>query len=159
MRKYPIGQCFETDGGHFINGLKEGGTRRICKAVKDNGLHLSPFSVNLSEVRLYRLRWMVTDNQWCEYVVWASDKQLKTSYNKYQQAVKALILSAFHCIHPSPSSIGRTRFYLFFALFLNHICCTSTFFVKSLCGGSGWCIQGYTMIYDAIHLKRNEWQT
>lgn len=68
MRKCSIGQCFETDGGHFANGLKEGGTRRICKAMKDNGLHLSPFSVNLSEVRLYRLKWMVTDNQWCEYV-------------------------------------------------------------------------------------------
>ena len=33
-----------------------------------------------------------------------NDKQLKTSYNKYQQAVKALILSAFYCIHPFPSS-------------------------------------------------------
>ena len=69
MRKCSIGLCFETDSGHFINGLKKGGTRRICKAVKGNGLHLSPFSVNLSEVRLYRLKWMVTDNQWCEYVV------------------------------------------------------------------------------------------
>ena len=76
MRKSPIGQCFETDNGHFINGLERGGTRRICKAVKDNGLHLSPFSVNLSEVRLYRLRWMVTDNQWCEYVVWANNSLL-----------------------------------------------------------------------------------
>lgn len=63
MRKCPIGQCFETDSGHSISGLKEGGTTRICKAVKDNDLHLSPFSVNLSEVRLYRLRLMVTDNQ------------------------------------------------------------------------------------------------
>lgn len=56
MRECSIGQSFETDNWHFINGLKKGGTRRICKAVKDNGLHLSPFSVNLSEVRLYRLR-------------------------------------------------------------------------------------------------------
>ena len=72
MRKCSIGQCFETDGGHFANGLKEGGTRRMCKAMKDNSLHLSPFPVNLSEVRLYRLRWMVTDNQWCEYVASAS---------------------------------------------------------------------------------------
>jgi hypothetical protein len=56
MRKYPISQCFETDGGHFANGLEKGGTRHICKTMKDNGLHLSPFPVNLSEVRLYRLR-------------------------------------------------------------------------------------------------------
>ena len=31
-----------------------------------------------------------------------NDKQLKTSYNKYQQAVKALILSAFYCIYLFP---------------------------------------------------------
>ena len=68
MRKCPIGQYIVSDRGHSTNGLKEGGTRHICKTMKDNGLHLSPFPVNLSEVRLYRLRWMVTDNQWCEYV-------------------------------------------------------------------------------------------
>lgn len=56
MRECPIGQGFETDGGHSINGLERGGTRRMCKSVKDNDLHLSPFPVNLSEVRLYRLR-------------------------------------------------------------------------------------------------------
>ena len=31
MWKCPIGQGFETDGGYFINGLKKGGTRLICK--------------------------------------------------------------------------------------------------------------------------------
>ena len=45
-----------TDSGHCANGLEKGGTRRICKSLKDNGLYLSPFSVNLSEVRLYRLK-------------------------------------------------------------------------------------------------------
>ena len=66
-----------------------------------------------------------------------NDKQLKTSYNKYQQAVKALILSAFYCIRPFPSSSVEPVSTCFFAPFLNHICCTSIFYVKSLCGGSG----------------------
>ena len=51
MRECPIGQGFETDGGHSINGLERGGTRRMCKSVKDNDLHLSPFPVNLSEIK------------------------------------------------------------------------------------------------------------
>lgn len=47
MRECPIGQGFETDGGHSINGLERGGTRRMCKSVKDNGLHLSPIFCEL----------------------------------------------------------------------------------------------------------------
>jgi hypothetical protein len=31
MRKCPIGQWLETDGGHFANGLERGGTIRMCK--------------------------------------------------------------------------------------------------------------------------------
>ena len=47
----------------------------------------------------------------------ASDKQLKTSYNKYQQAVKALILSAFYCIRPFPSSLVEPVSTYFLPLF------------------------------------------
>lgn len=35
--------------------------------MKYNGLHLSLHSVYLSKQRLYRLKWIVTDNQWCKY--------------------------------------------------------------------------------------------
>lgn len=42
MRKYPIIQYFVSDSEHSTKGLKEGGTTRICKAMKHNGLHLSP---------------------------------------------------------------------------------------------------------------------
>lgn len=40
----------------FTKGLKRGGTTRICKTVKYNGLHLSLHSVYLSKQRLYRLK-------------------------------------------------------------------------------------------------------
>ena len=67
MRKCPIVQHVESDSGHSTKRLKRGGTTRICKAVKYNDLHLSPHSVYLSKQRLYRLKWIVTDNQWCKY--------------------------------------------------------------------------------------------
>ena len=69
MRKCPIVQHVESDSGHSTKRLKRGGTTRICKAVKYNDLHLSPHSVYLSKQRLYRLKWIVTDNQWCKYAV------------------------------------------------------------------------------------------
>ena len=47
MRKYPINQHVESDSGHSSKWLKEGGTTRICKAVKYSTLHLSPHSVYL----------------------------------------------------------------------------------------------------------------
>ena len=47
MRKYPIIQHVESDSQHSTKWLKEGGTTRICKAVKYNDLHLSPHSVYL----------------------------------------------------------------------------------------------------------------
>ncbi|RGU23020.1 hypothetical protein DWW88_20315 [Bacteroides cellulosilyticus] len=47
LRKYPIVQHVESDSGHSTKGLKESGTTRICKAMKYNGLHLSPHSVYL----------------------------------------------------------------------------------------------------------------
>ena len=55
-------------------GWREAVQHVYAKAVKSNDLHLSPFPVNLSEVRLYRLKWIVADNQWCEYV--ASESKL-----------------------------------------------------------------------------------
>mgnify|MGYP006395694935 CR=1 FL=1 len=67
MRKFPIIQHLASDSGHSTKGLKRGGTTRICKAMKYNDLHLSPHSVYLSKRRLYRLKWRVTDNQWCKY--------------------------------------------------------------------------------------------
>ena len=67
MRKYPIIQHVESDSQHSTKWLKEGGTTRICKTMKHNGLHLSLHSVYLSKQRLYRLKWIVTDNQWCKY--------------------------------------------------------------------------------------------
>ena len=69
MRKCPIVQHVESDSGHSTKRLKRGGTTRICKTVKYNDLHLSPHSVYLSKQRLYRLKWIVTDNQWCKYAV------------------------------------------------------------------------------------------
>ncbi|TGY08630.1 hypothetical protein E5355_04200 [Bacteroides muris (ex Afrizal et al. 2022)] len=56
LRKYPITQYLVSDSGHSIKGLKRGGTTRICKAMKYNGLHLSLHSVYLSKQRLYRLK-------------------------------------------------------------------------------------------------------
>ena len=47
MRKCPIVQHVESDSGHSTKRLKEGGTTRICKAVKYSTLHLSPHSVYL----------------------------------------------------------------------------------------------------------------
>ena len=70
--KYPIIQHLVSDSGHSTKGLKRGGTTRICKAMKYNGLHLSLHSVYLSKQGLYRLKWMVTDNQWCKYAVMIS---------------------------------------------------------------------------------------
>ena len=43
----------------------------------------------MSKSDSYRLKCNALDYQGCEDSAWASDKQLKTSYNKYQQAVKA----------------------------------------------------------------------
>lgn len=67
LRKYPITQYIVSDSGHSTKGLKRGGTTRICKTMKYNGLHLSPHSMYLSKQRLYRLKWIVANNQWCKY--------------------------------------------------------------------------------------------
>ena len=67
LRKCPITQYIVSDSGHSTKGLKRGGTTRICKAMKYNDLHLSLHSVYLLKRRLYRLKWIVTDNQWCKY--------------------------------------------------------------------------------------------
>ena len=56
LRKCPITQYIVSDSGHSTKELKRGGTTRICKAVKSNGLHLSQHSVYLSKQRLYRLK-------------------------------------------------------------------------------------------------------
>ena len=73
LRKCPITQHLVSDSGHSTKRLKRGGTTRICKAVKYNDLHLSPHFVYLSKQRLYRLKWIVTDNQWCKYAASESD--------------------------------------------------------------------------------------
>ena len=67
LRKCPITQHIVSDSGHSQKRLKESGTTHICKAMKYTDLHLSPHSVYLSKQRLYRLKWTVTDNQWCKY--------------------------------------------------------------------------------------------
>ena len=77
LRKCPIIQHLVSDSGHSQKRLKESGTTHICKAMKYTDLHLSPHSVYLSKQRLYRLKWTVTDNQWCKYAAskscfWAS---------------------------------------------------------------------------------------
>lgn len=56
LRKYPIIQHLVSDSGHSIKGQKRGGTTRICKTMKYNGLQLSPHSVYFSKQRLYRLK-------------------------------------------------------------------------------------------------------
>ena len=56
LRKCPIIQHLVSDSGHSTKGLKRGGTTRICKAMKYNGLHLSLHSVYLSKQGLYRLK-------------------------------------------------------------------------------------------------------
>ena len=73
LRKCPIIQYLVSDSGHSTKGLKRDGTTRICKAMKYNDLHLSIHSVYLSKQRLYRLKWMVADNQWCKYAASGSD--------------------------------------------------------------------------------------
>ena len=80
MRKCPIVQHVESDSGHSTKRLKRGGTTRICKAVKYNDLHLSPHSVYLSKQRLYQLKWIVTDNQWCKYA--ASESEVEKPHGK-----------------------------------------------------------------------------
>ena len=77
LRKYPITQYIVSDTGHSTKELKRGGTTRICKAMKYNDLHLSLHSVYLSKQRLYRLKWMVTDNQWCKYAASANEIKLQ----------------------------------------------------------------------------------
>ena len=47
MRECPIGQGFETDGGHSINGLERGGTRLICKGGERQRLAFVPISCEL----------------------------------------------------------------------------------------------------------------
>lgn len=69
LRKCSIIQYLVSDSGHSTKELKRDGTTRICKTMKYNGLHLSLHSVYLSKQRLYRLKWMVTDNQWCKYAL------------------------------------------------------------------------------------------
>ena len=72
LRKCPIIQHLVSDSGHSQKRLKESGTTHICKAMKYTDLHLSPHSVYLPKQRLYRLKWTVTDNQWCKYAASAS---------------------------------------------------------------------------------------
>ena len=72
LRKCPIIQHLVSDSGHSQKRLKESGTTHICKAMKYTDLHLSPHSVYLSKQRLYRLKWIVIDNQWCKYAASAS---------------------------------------------------------------------------------------
>ena len=72
LRKCPITQYIVSDSGHSTKVLKRRGTTRICKTMKHNDLHLSLHSVYLSKQRLYRLKWMATDNQWCKYAASAS---------------------------------------------------------------------------------------
>lgn len=82
LRKCPIIQHLVSDSGHSQKRLKESGTTHICKAMKYTDLHLSPHSVYLSKQRLYRLKWTVTDNQWCKYAVSANKIQKKSiNYN------------------------------------------------------------------------------
>ena len=81
LRKCPIIQHLVSDSGHSTKGLKRGGTTRICNTMKYSGLHLSPHSVYLSKQRLYRLKWMVTDNQWCKYA--ASENKWDNTLTKY----------------------------------------------------------------------------
>ena len=73
LRKCPIIQHLVSDSGHSQKRLKESGTTHICKAMKYTDLHLSPHSVYLSKQRLYRLKWTVTDNQWCKYAASANN--------------------------------------------------------------------------------------
>ena len=80
LRKCPIIQHLVSDSGHSIKELKRSGTTRICKAMKYNGLHLSLHSVYLSKQRLYRLKWMVTDNQWCKYAASIIGNEKATVY-------------------------------------------------------------------------------
>ena len=75
LRKCPITQHIVSDSGHSTKGLKRGGTTRICNTMKYSGLHLSPHSVYLSKQRLYRLKWMVADNQWCKYAASESSER------------------------------------------------------------------------------------
>ena len=80
LRKCPIIQHLVSDSGHSQKRLKESGTTHICKAMKYTDLHLSPHSVYLSKQRLYRLKWTVTDNQWCKYATTVSNCLFSSEY-------------------------------------------------------------------------------
>lgn len=86
LRKCPIIQHLVSDSGHSQKRLKESGTTHICKAMKYTDLHLSPHSVYLSKQRLYRLKWTVTDNQWCKYA--ASKYGISISFVRKGRAAK-----------------------------------------------------------------------
>ena len=94
LRKCPITQHIVSDSGHSTKGLKRGGTTRICNTMKYSGLHLSPHSVYLSKQRLYRLKWMVADNQWCKYAASVSS-WLSTILQYIANCLKATVLVAF----------------------------------------------------------------
>ena len=85
LRKCPIIQHLVSDSGHSQKRLKESGTTHICKAMKYTDLHLSPHSVYLSKQRLYRLKWTVTDNQWCKYAASANDVIVTIRHNPLVQ--------------------------------------------------------------------------
>ena len=89
LRKCPIIQHLVSDSGHSQKRLKESGTTHICKAMKYTDLHLSPHSVYLSKQRLYRLKWTVTDNQWCKYAASGNDglEIAVTNYNHLEQSI------------------------------------------------------------------------
>ena len=54
--------------------------------LKITNLHILRY---LPTCWLYLLERYTIDNQRYTHTAWVNDKQLKTSYNKYQQAVKA----------------------------------------------------------------------
>ena len=100
LRKCSIIQYLVSDSGHSTKELKRDGTTRICKTMKYNGLHLSLHSVYLSKQRLYRLKWMVTDNQWCKYA--ASESVLTLYFHGETTGMIWLFSSCLLYTSPSP---------------------------------------------------------
>ena len=103
LRKCPIIQHLVSDSGHSQKRLKESGTTHICKAMKYTDLHLSPHSVYLSKQRLYRLKWTVTDNQWCKYAASGNNildvqnaKQKKTLHSSPHASTYHIICKRIH---------------------------------------------------------------
>jgi len=80
MRKCSIVQHVESDNEHSTKGLKEGGTTRICKAVKYNGCIVPTFCVFV-KTEIVPIKKKDPYYQWCIYAVLENERKQLTATN------------------------------------------------------------------------------